>query len=280
MSAPTMQVSLRAEYGKRCVLNDIHFDLCAGESLGMVGTSGAGKTTLVMALMGLLPLCCGRVRGEVLTDGINLLTIPAREARRMRGKRIALVPQSPMTALNPAVSLRAHFDEAWRAHESTRRKALEPRLRQLVEEVQLPTDDDGFLRRKPGQISVGQAQRFLIAPALLHRPSILIADEPTSALDPETQAEIVRPLQRLNQRNGTALLYISHDLISVLQLCARIAVLHAGTIVESIPVARIEQARHPATLSLLRSLPVPAQVPLSHFATTLKSDSEALRIAG
>ena len=267
MSAPAMQVSLRADYGKRSVLSDIRFDLCAGEALGMVGTSGAGKTTLVMALLGLLPWRGGKVTGEVLIDGRNLLAMPAREARRIRGKRIALVPQSPMTALNEAVSLRSHFEEAWRAHESSGRKTLEPRLRQLMEEVQLPAGDQEFLRRRPTQISVGQAQRVLIALALLHRPSILIADEPTSALDPVTQAEIVGLLRQLNRRNGTALLYISHDLVSVLQLCERIAVLHSGAIAECLRIEEIEQARHPATLSLLRSLPLPAHFLLSHFGT-------------
>jgi ABC-type glutathione transport system ATPase component len=259
-----MQVHLRAEYGDRRILEDVQFDLEAGEALGMVGTSGAGKTTLVMALLGLLPWRGGRATGEVLIDGKNLLALPAREARLMRGKRIALVPQSPMTALNPAVSLRSHFEEAWRAHESTGRKALELRLQELMREVQLPTADYGFLKRKPGQISVGQAQRVLIALALLHRPSILIADEPTSALDPVTQAEIVKLLRQLNWRNGTALLYISHDLVSVLQLCNRLAVLDAGAIAECVQVAELEQARHSATLSLLRALPVPVGVLLSH----------------
>jgi len=275
LSTPVMQVRLRANYGNRCVLKDVRFDLCAGEALGMVGTSGAGKTTLVMALLGLLPWRGGVTSGEVLLNSRNLLTMTACEARRIRGKTIALVPQSPMTALNAAVSLQAHFDEAWRAHESSGKKVLEPRLRQLMEEVQLPASDAGFLRRKPGQISVGQAQRVLIALALLHRPSILIADEPTSALDPVTQAEILKLLRQLNRRHGTALLYISHDLVSVLQLCDRLAVLHAGEIAESIQVAQIEQAQHPATLSLLRSLPVPVQVLLSHCRTYIGSDEQA-----
>jgi ABC-type glutathione transport system ATPase component len=264
MSAPVMQVRLRADFGKRCVLSDVQFDLGAGEALGMVGSSGAGKTTLVMALLGLLPWRGGKACGEVLIDGCNLLNMPAREARRIRGKKIAMIPQSPMTALNAAVSLRAHFEEAWRAHETSGRRALESRLRELMHEVQLPAGDHDFLRRKPGQISVGQAQRVLIALALLHRPSILIADEPTSALDPVTQAEIIRLLRQLNRRNGTALLYISHDLVSILQLCDRLAVLHSGAIAECLPVAQVEQAQHPATLSLLHALPVPVRVLLAH----------------
>jgi ABC-type glutathione transport system ATPase component len=264
MNAPVMHVRLRAEYGKRCVLQDVEFDLYAGEALGMIGTSGAGKTTLAMALLGLLSWHGGKACGEVLIDGSNLLTSPLRDARRIRGKKIAFIPQSPMTALNPAISLRSHFDEAWRAHESTGRGALDLRLRQLMEEVQLPVNDASFLRRKPGQISVGQAQRILIALALLHRPPILIADEPTSALDPVTQAEIILLLQQLNRRTGTALLYISHDLVSVLQLCGRLAVLHDGTIAECVEVERVEQAQHPATLSLLNALPIPVGALLAH----------------
>jgi ABC-type glutathione transport system ATPase component len=272
-----MQVRLSANYGSRSVLSDLRFELYAGEALGMVGTSGAGKSTLAMALLGLLPWRGGKASGEVLIDGRNLLTIPAREARRMRGKTISLVPQSPMTALNAAVSLQAHFEAAWRAHEPRGQKALESRLRQLMEEVQLPAAETGFLRRKPGQISVGQAQRVLIALALLHRPSILIADEPTSALDPVTQAEILRLLRELNQRHGTALLYISHDLVSVLHLCGRLAVLHAGAIAECMPVAQIEQAIHPATLSLLGSLPVPVRLLLSHGSRCMEA-SEPLKL--
>jgi ABC-type dipeptide/oligopeptide/nickel transport system ATPase component len=137
--------------------------------------------------------------------------------------------------------------------------------------VQLPSDDKSFLNRKPSQISVGQAQRVLIALALLHRPSILIADEPTSALDPVTQADIIKLLRRLNHRNGTALLYISHDLVSVLQLCDRLAVLHSGSIVEFVRVAEIEQARHSATLSLLHALPLPVGVLLSHLNAAFKN---------
>lgn len=276
MNAMVLQVRLSAHFGKRCVLKDVNFDLDAGEALGMIGASGAGKTTLVMALLGLLKWRGGKVAGEVLVEGRNVLTLPERDARRMRGKRIALIPQSPMTSLNSAVSLQAHFNAAWRAHESTGQTALEARLRQLLEEVQLPSDPC-FLSRKAGQISVGQAQRILIALALLHRPSILIADEPTSALDPVTQAEILRLLRQLNQRHGTALLYISHDLVSVLQLCSRLAVLHAGAIAECLPVAEIEQARHPATLALLRSLPVPVPALLAYGKKWMES-SELARL--
>ncbi|RXH57341.1 ABC transporter ATP-binding protein [Granulicella sibirica] len=260
---PLLRVSLQASYGRQSVLRDIRLDLEKGESLGLVGTSGAGKSTLILALLGLLPWRGGTVTGEVLLEGQNLLTMPERDARRLRGSRIALIPQSPMNALNAVVSLRAHFDEAWRAHDNRGRAALETRLATLLSEVQLPTDPS-FLKRKPGEISVGQAQRVMIALALLHRPAILVADEPTSALDPVTQAEILKLLRHLNQTMGTTLLYISHDLLSVLQLCDRIAVLDTGTIVELLSVDRIEQAVHPATLALLNALPAPPRILLEY----------------
>ena len=259
MSTPLLRVRLSASYGRQPILHDICFDLQAGEALGFVGTSGAGKSTLALSLLGLLPWRGGRVTGEVLLDGHNMLSMREREMRQLRGKRVALVPQSPMTALNAVVSLRAHFEEAWRAHERGGRRELQPRLQAILAEVQLPSDNE-FLLRRPGQISVGQAQRVMIALALLHRPAILIADEPTSALDPVTRAEIVRLLRRLNRSTGTALLYISHDLISVLQLCGRIAVLDAGTVAECLPVEELERAQHPSTLALMQSLPVPPHI--------------------
>jgi len=271
MSQLAMRVQLQAGYKDRCVLSDLRFDLHAGEALGLVGASGAGKTTLVMALLGLLPWRGGQVTGEVLIDGKNLLSLSASEARQLRGKRIALIPQSPMTALNPAVSLLSHFEQAWSAHESTGKPAFEARLHQLLEEVHLPAGD--FLRRKPRQISVGQAQRVLIALALLHRPAILLADEPTSALDPVNQAEIVKLLRGLSRQHETALLYISHDLMSVLQLCERFAVLEGGVLVESVEVAQIDRAKHPATLSLLGALPVPASVFLAHAGAQAPNSS-------
>jgi len=273
MGAPIMHVCLRAGYGPKSILPYVQFQLQAGEALGLVGTSGAGKTTLVMALMGLLRLRGGKTTGDVLIDGKNLLTMKPGQARQIRGKKIAVIPQSPMTALNSAISLRAHFEAAWRAHEPWNRRELDERLEELMAEVQLPSDPR-FLQTRPGQISVGQAQRILIALALLHRPEILIADEPTSALDPVTQAEIVKLLQRLNREKGTALLYISHDLVSVLQFCDRMAVLHAGSIVECLPVAEIHRAQHTATLALLQALPVPASVLLEHRGVVPRREEE------
>ena len=264
MTAPLLQADFRAGYDKQAVLEEICFELHSGDRLGLIGTSGTGKTTLALALMGLLPWRRGWTTGKVLFEGKDLLSMSRRDIRHVLGKRLALVPQSPSSALNAALSLRTHFEEAWRAHESGKRSEFELRLRSLLEQVHLPVDQH-FLTRKPLEISVGQAQRVVLALALLHRPALLIADEPTSALDPCNQAEVLRLLQQANRDDGTALLYISHDLLSVLQLCHNLVVLHAGRVVDSLPVAQIEkQAQHPATLALLRSLPVPAEVLLDY----------------
>lgn len=257
-----LRVDLEAGYAGKPVLREVRFEIHRGEVLGLVGSSGAGKSTLASSLLGLLPWRGGRLSGEVVLEGENLLALPPRRLRALLGRSVALIPQSPMTALNGAISLERHFREAWRAHCGKDRDAMTARVKELLAEVQLPSDRE-FLRRRPSQISVGQAQRVLIALALLHRPALLIADEPTSALDPITQTQIVQLLKTLNGRHNLTLLYISHDLISVLQLADRIAVLDAGSIVESLPVPDLADAQHPSTLALLRALPVPIEVLLS-----------------
>ncbi len=258
-SEPLLRVNLEAGYGDRTVLHDLRFELRCGEILGLAGASGAGKSTLVLSLLGLLPWRGGQVRGEAVMQGENLLALSESKWRRLRGRRISLIPQSPMMALNPAISLQRQFAEAWRAHETARHGEFKARVQELLEEVQLPPGED-FLRRKPSQISVGQAQRVLIAMALLHRPSLIIADEPTSALDPVTQAQIVDLLKRVNRGHGAALLYVSHDLVSAIQLSHRIAVLADGTIVEDLPATELARAHHPTTIGLLKALPVPPEI--------------------
>lgn len=271
---PLLRVRLSADYAGNAALRDITFDLERGEVLGLVGASGAGKSTLVLSLLGLLPWRGGRVTGEAVLNGVNLLQLSERGLRALRGLRVALIPQSPMTALNSAISLERHFREAWRAHEKNCGALYSTRVRRLLDEVQLPKDAE-FLRRRPSQISVGQAQRVLIALALLHSPALIIADEPTSALDPVTQAQIVDLLGGLSRNHGATLLYASHDLVSVLRISDRIAVLDSGSIVETLPVHRLADARHSATLNLLSTLPAPASVLLSYRSDALRKDVRA-----
>lgn len=279
MTKPLLEVRLSAGYGSRTILNDLRLDLNAGERLGLVGSSGAGKSTLLLALLGLLPWRGGWTRGEVRLNGTNLLALKERDARKLRGKTVALIPQSPVSALNGALSLDRHFKEAWRAHEPRDSRRLAHRVETLLRRVQLPTDA-GFLKRKPGEISVGQAQRCAIALALLHRPALVIADEPTSALDPSTQVEVLDLLREISANDATSLLFVSHDLLSVFRICQEVAVLHEGAIGECLPIDRIAEARHPTLRGLLRTLPVPPDVLLRHLAgEALTGEEQAVELA-
>lgn len=277
MSEPLLRLRLSAGYGKATVLDNLALDVEAGECLGLAGASGAGKSTLVLALLGLLPWRRGWARGEVMLQGRNLLALNEREARSVRGREVALVPQSPLSALNPALSLHRQLREAWKAHDGNQ-AAFPHRVSELMRRVQLP-DDEAFLARKPGEISVGQAQRLVLAMALLHRPAVLIADEPTSALDPSTQREVLALLRSIQQQDGTTLLYISHDIVSILQLCGRIAVLQSGRVAATLPVRELGGHRVPEPLQvLLANLPVPVGVMLEHlkaFPSNEMSDFDA-----
>ncbi len=267
MSAALLSVDVKAGYGKQTILDGVRFQLHAGERLGLLGSSGAGKSTLLFALLGLLHHRGGWAKGEVAIGGRNLLTASKRDARRMRGKDFALVPQSPLSALNPAISLLAHFEAAWTAHRDADRRLLHTRMFSLAERVGLPTEIS-FFERKPGQISVGQAQRCALALALLHRPGLIIADEPTSALDPVTQTEVLALLREVSQGDQAGLLFVSHDLLSVFRLCTGVAVLSEGRIKERIAIAEVPHTRNPELRALMQALPMPAEALLRYSRGT------------
>lgn len=225
------RVSVR--YGnKPSVLQDVELQILKGEVLGLIGQSGSGKSTLALAILGLLDRKRTRSEGSIEFDGCELLNLPERDLRSLRGRKIALVLQSPLSSLNPALKIRTQLTESWRAHASGSRSDCERAIHEALESVSLPSTDD-FLGKYPSQMSIGQAQRVLIAMAVLHRPALLIADEATSALDVITQSEILALFRELNQNFGMAILYISHDLASVAGICDRVAILHEGQIVES-----------------------------------------------
>jgi ABC-type dipeptide/oligopeptide/nickel transport system ATPase component len=261
-ASPVLSLRLSAGY-RACVpvVKNIELEMAPGEILGLVGRSGEGKSTIAMAILKLLSIRGGKATGEIRFRGRELLTLSEREMRRIRGREIALVPQSPISALNPALTVGTQFREAWSAHSSEAHAAFEPRLRELLTSVNLPSEPR-FLRRYPRELSVGMAQRVLIAMALVHRPALILADEPTSALDTITQSEILELLARLNRELETAILYISHDLLSVASLCHRVAILHGGSIVESGPISQIfARPQHPYTRRLIASIPaLPAAV--------------------
>lgn len=259
-TAPLLSVNICANYGARAnVLRDAAFEIAAGEIVGLAGQSGSGKSTIALAIMRLLHLKGGVVRGSIRFRGTDLLNRPEREMRGMRGREIALVLQNPVSSLNPALRIGTQLSEAWDAHRRTSREEREGAILDALEAVSL-TVDQPFLRRYPGELSVGQAQRVLIAMAILHRPALLIADEATSALDALTQSEILQLFARLNRELSMAILYISHDLLSIASLCRRVAILHEGEIVEFAGVERIfENPAHPYTRRLIDAIPAAPQ---------------------
>jgi ABC-type dipeptide/oligopeptide/nickel transport system ATPase component len=251
----------------------VKFEIQPGEILGLAGQSGSGKSTIALAILGLLHLKGGRLRGQIRFRGRDLLTTSEKEMRRLRGREIALVLQNPISSLNPAMRVGSQLCEAFAAHNPASSGIRDAAIRDAFEAVSLPVSE-GLLRRYPGELSVGQAQRVLIAMAILHRPALLIADEPTSALDVVTQAEILSLFARLNRELSMAILFISHDLLSMASLADRVAILQQGEIVESAPVRDIfSDPQHPTTRRLIDAIPHPPfpfkPVPFPMEAATL-----------
>lgn len=253
---PLLSLRLSVDYpAKPGALRNAALQMERGEILGLVGESGSGKSTLALAILKLLRHKGGVARGEILFQGRDLIPLGESEMQRMRGREIALVLQSPLSSLNPALKIATQLSEAWRAHAAPGRNGFKSSLPELLESVSLPAKEH-FLRRYPRQLSVGQAQRVLIAMAILHRPQLLIADEPTSALDTITQSEILQLFARLNRELDMGILYISHDLPAIASFCHRIAILHEGEVVECGATAQIFLSPvHPYTRRLIEALP-------------------------
>jgi ABC-type dipeptide/oligopeptide/nickel transport system ATPase component len=251
-----LSAHISVRYGQKpAVLRDIELAVRRGEVLGLVGQSGSGKSTLAMAILGLLDRKRVEAQGAIEFEGNDLLKSREHELRGLRGRKIALVLQSPLSSLNPALKIRTQLKETWRAHASGTAGDCDRVIRAALESVSLPSTDE-FLLKYPSQMSVGQAQRVLIAMAVMHRPSMLIADEATSALDVITQSEILALFRQLNRTSGMAILYISHDLASVAGICDRIAILHDGQIVELGTTDEILlRPKHEYTQKLMAALP-------------------------
>jgi len=247
---------ISVRYGKKlAVLRDVELAVRRGEVLGLVGQSGSGKSTLAMAILGLLDRKRVEAQGRIEFEGDDLLKLRDHELRKLRGRKIALVLQSPLSSLNPALKIRTQMKETWRAHASGTAGDCDRVIRAALDSVSLPSTEE-FLLKYPSQMSVGQAQRVLIAMAVMHRPSMLIADEATSALDVITQSEILALFRELNRTSGMAILYISHDLASVAGICDRIAILHNGQIVELGATEEILlRPKHEYTQELMAAMP-------------------------
>jgi ABC-type dipeptide/oligopeptide/nickel transport system ATPase component len=252
---PLLSLRLSIDYpGKPGVLRNVCLDISKGEVLGLVGRSGSGKSTLALAILKLLRPDT-TVRGNIFFQDRDLMELAEREMRHVRGREIGLVLQSPLSSLNPSLRIGTQLMEAWKAHSDGPLDRARSSLLDALRSVSLPAEE-AFLKRFPRQLSVGMAQRVLIAMAILHRPALLIADEPTSALDAITESEILELFSRLNRGLRMAILYISHDLLSIAALCHRVAILHEGEIIECAPTQEIFQnPTHPYTRRLVEVLP-------------------------
>jgi ABC-type dipeptide/oligopeptide/nickel transport system ATPase component len=258
ITAPLLSLALNADYpGKPGVLRNLQLEMQPGEILGLVGESGSGKSTLALSILRLLDLKGGKTSGSIRLKGRELTTLSESEMRSIRGRDIGLILQSPMSSLNPALKIGTQMYETWRAHESGSRKECTPRFLKILHSLNLDVDEQ-FLNRKPAQLSVGQAQRVLIAMAVLHRPSLLLADECTSSLDLITQKEVLNIFRQLSHEMGTGILFISHDLLAVSSLCHRIAILRSGELVEvGLTSEMLKHPSHPYTRQLVSALPIP-----------------------
>jgi oligopeptide transport system ATP-binding protein len=237
-------------------VEDVSFTVDPGQTLGIVGESGSGKSVTCYSMLGLIPQPPGRIhRGEALFDGIDLLKIPERQLRKIRGKRISMIFQDPMTSLNPFMKISAQLTEPLELHENLHG---EPALRRAIDalaEVGIP-DPEKRIHSYPHEFSGGMRQRVMIAMALITRPELLICDEPTTALDVTIQKQVLDLIRERQRQLGTAVIFITHDLAVVSEMCDHINVMYAGRIVESAPKADLfSRPLHAYTRSLLKSIP-------------------------
>lgn len=236
-------------------VEDVHLNVARGQTVGLVGESGCGKSTLAYALLRLVPPPGRIVDGEILWKDQDLLRLPDRDIRRVRGKEIALIFQEPSAALNPVLTVGDQVAEPLRVHQGMNRRDALAKAVELFRAVRIP-DAETRVEDYPHQMSGGMKQRVLIAMAIACSPDLLVADEPTTALDVTIQAQILDLLDQLKEQFQLAILLVSHDLGVVAQNADRVAVMYAGRIVEEGPVDSLfKDPKHPYTSGLLRSLP-------------------------
>ncbi|MDY3919199.1 MAG: ABC transporter ATP-binding protein [Candidatus Limivivens sp.] len=238
-------------------VNDISFSIGAGETMGLVGETGAGKTTTALGIMGLLPERTARVTGgEILLEGKNLCGLTDHEMQKIRGEKISMIFQDPMTALNPVLTVGDQIGEALYLHNAKElsQREIEEKVEETLEMVGIPKERK---REYPYQFSGGMRQRVVIAIALVCNPRLLIADEPTTALDVTIQAQILSMICDLQRKYGTSVIMITHDLGVVAETCDKVGIMYAGEIVEYGTLADIftGEAHHPYTVGLFGSIP-------------------------
>jgi peptide/nickel transport system ATP-binding protein len=256
LSIASLRTTFRTANGEIAAVDGVDVSVARGRTLGIVGESGCGKSVLSLSVMRLVPPPGRIAGGKILFGGRNLLDLPPPEMRAIRGNRIAMIFQEPMTSLNPVFTAGAQIMEAMRAHDRTASAAaLRARAIEALARVRIPAPERRF-DEYPHQMSGGMRQRVMIAMALACAPDLLIADEPTTALDVTVQAQILDLLRELQQQTGMAIILITHDLGIVAEMADEVAVMYAGRVVERAPGAAIfDDPQHPYTLGLLGSIP-------------------------
>jgi len=261
MPAPLLQVRklttrFNTERGQVTAVDDVSFDVDAGETVAIVGESGSGKSVTALSIMRLIPSPPGRIdTGEVMFDGRDLFKLDDAGIRNIRGNKIAMIFQEPMSSLNPALTVGLQVAEPVRLHRSVAWAKATEMAEQLLGRVRIP-DAASRLASYPHQYSGGMRQRVMIAMALACQPRLIIADEPTTALDVTVQAQILDLLKELTRETGSSLLLITHDLGVVARYADRVAVMYGGRIVETAPARELYKTpRHPYTVGLLASVP-------------------------
>lgn len=262
-----LQVTFKTDLADVRAVRGVSFDVYPGETVGIVGESGSGKSVTNLALMGLVPKPPGRIDGgQVWYDGQNLLELDDQAMQSVRGRKIAMIFQDPMTALNPLMTVGQQLTEMTRLHLGLSKSAANDQAAEMLELVGI-SNAKKRLRDYPHQFSGGMRQRVMIAMALSCQPDLLIADEPTTALDVTIQAQILELLRDLQEKRGTSIIMITHDLGVVAEVCDRVLVMYAGQVVEKADVKELfASPQHPYTKGLLRSLPRFDQVTDSLYA--------------
>ncbi len=252
-----LTTELRSSKAARVLaVDDVTFDLYAGETLGLVGESGSGKSLTCLSILRLIPATVGKVAaGHVMLEGRDLLALPEEEMRAVRGRRISIILQDPMTSLNPVLRIGDQVGEAIGLYRALKGKPLRTAVIEALRAMRIPAPAER-VDVYPHQMSGGMRQRVGAAIGMAGPPAVLIADEPTTALDATVQAQFLTLLKDVQRQTGLAILFVTHDFGIVASLCDRVAVMYAGRIVELAPVAELfERPRHPYTEALLRSVP-------------------------
>jgi oligopeptide/dipeptide ABC transporter ATP-binding protein len=250
-----LRVLFRTDHGPARAVDGVSFTLSAGETLCVVGESGCGKSVTALATMGLLPRASAQVGGRIAFEGRDLLGLDPRSMADLRGDRLAMIFQEPMTSLNPAFTVGSQLAEVLVRHRGATAKQAREQVLQMLRHVRIPAPEkriDEF----PHRMSGGMRQRVMIAMALLCQPALLIADEPTTALDVTIQAQVLDLMRALRAELGTAVLLITHDLGVVAEMADRVLVMYAGQVVEQAPVREIfAMPQHPYTVGLMGAMP-------------------------